>query len=220
MRRTRTAGVALLGTTVLLGLAGVTAGPASAKGSQPAWVSPAQAQPGQSVSVSVNCAGNETKTLTASSLAFAGGSTTLSVGPDGKYSGTATVISEHEMADAAAKRSTANDPSWGIDGKCPNGDKFVGAVAIAAAGAGSGSTGNGNAGSGNAGNSNPGSGSGAVGGDWEGAARLPHGGVETGVGGSVGMDAGRLAAGAGLVTAGVAGFWLLRRRGSAAGEEL
>ncbi|MFD5560094.1 hypothetical protein [Kitasatospora griseola] len=210
MRRTRTAGVALLGTTVLLGLAGVTAGPASAKGSQPAWVSPAQAQPGQSVSVSVNCAGNETKTLTASSLAFAGGSTTLSVGPDGKYSGTATVISEHEMADAAAKRSTANDPSWGIDGKCPNGDKFVGAVAIAAAGAGSGSTGSGNTGSG----------SGAVGGDWEGAARLPHGGVETGVGGSVGMDAGRLAAGAGLVTAGVAGFWLLRRRGSAAGEEL
>ncbi|MEV7116908.1 hypothetical protein [Kitasatospora griseola] len=209
MRRTRTAGVALLGTTVLLGLAGATAGPASAKGSQPAWVSPAQAQPGQSVSVSVNCAGNETKTLTASSLAFAGGSTTLSVGPDGKYSGTATVISEHEMADAAAKRSTANDPSWGIDGKCPNGDKFVGAVAIAAAGAGAGNTGN----------SNTGSGSGAADGDWEGAARLPHGGVETGVGGSVGMDAGRLAAGAGLVTAGVAGFWLLRRRGSAAGEE-
>ncbi|MFJ8440824.1 hypothetical protein [Kitasatospora griseola] len=205
MRRTRTAGVALLGTTVLLGLAGTAAGPASAKGSQPAWVSPAQAQPGQSVSVSVNCAGNETKTLTASSLAFAGGSTTLSVGPDGKYSGTATVISEHEMADATAKRSTPNDSSWGIDGKCPNGDKFVGAVAIAAAGAGSGGTD---------------SGSGAVGGDWEGAARLPHGGVETGVGGSVGMDAGRLAAGAGLVTAGVAGFWLLRRRGSAAGEEL
>ncbi|WP_052509333.1 hypothetical protein [Kitasatospora griseola] len=206
MRRTRTAGVALLGTTVLLGLAGAVAGPASAKGSQPAWVSPAQAQPGQSVSVSVNCAGNETKTLTATSLAFAGGSTTLSVGPDGKYSGTATVISEHEMADAAAKRSTANDPSWGIDGKCPNGDTFVGAVAIAAAGAGAGS-------------GNTGSGSGAAGGDWEGAARLPHGGVETGVGGSVGMDAGRLAAGAGLVTAGAAGFWLLRRRGSAAGEE-
>ncbi|MFJ1792610.1 hypothetical protein [Kitasatospora griseola] len=211
MRRTRTAGVALLGTTVLLGLAGTAAGPASAKGSQPAWVSPAQAQPGQSVSVSVNCAGNETKTLTASSLAFAGGSTTLSVGPDGTYSGTATVISEHEMADATAKRSTPNDSSWGIDGKCPNGDKFVGAVAIAAAGAGSGS---------GAGGGGTGSGGGAVGGDWEGAARLPHGGVETGVGGSVGMDAGRLAAGAGLVTAGVAGFWLLRRRGSAAGEEL
>ncbi|MFJ5921759.1 hypothetical protein ACIQF6_04020 [Kitasatospora sp. NPDC092948] len=200
MRRTRTAAAALLGTTALLALAGA-AGPASAKGSQPAWVSPAQAQPGQSVSVSVNCAGSSTKSLTATSLAFAGGSTTLSVGPDGKYSGTATVISEREMADAAAKRPTANDSSWGIDGKCPNGDKFVGAVAVAAQG-GNGSTGGG-----------------GTGGEWEGS-RLPHGGVETGVGGSVGMDGGRLAAGAGLVTAGVAGFWLLRRRGSATGGAL
>ncbi|MDR3032685.1 MAG: hypothetical protein LBV78_06190, partial [Kitasatospora sp.] len=130
MRPTRTAAAALLGTTVLLGLAGTA--PASAKGSEPAWVSPAQAQPGQSVAVSVTCASSTEKTVTATSLAFAGGSTTLRVGPDGKYSGSATVISEQEMAAAAAKR-TATDSSWGVDGKCPNGDGFVGAVAIAAA---------------------------------------------------------------------------------------
>ncbi|MGW4380231.1 hypothetical protein [Kitasatospora sp. NPDC004531] len=201
MRRTRTAAAALLGTTALLALAGATA-PASAKSGQPAWVSPAQALPGQSVSVSVNCAGSSTKSLTATSTAFVGGSTTLSVGPDGKYSGTATVISEHEMADAA-KRSTAGEASWGIEGKCPNGDSFTGAVGIAAKSEGGGTGAAGGTG-----------GSGSTGGEWEGT-RLPHGGVETGVGGSVGMDAGRLAAGAGLVTAGVAGFWLLRRRGSA-----
>ncbi|KDN81856.1 hypothetical protein [Kitasatospora cheerisanensis] len=169
MRRTRTAAAALLGTTVLLGLA--AAAPASAKGSEPAWVSPAQAKPGQSVSVSVTCASSSAKTVTATSLAFAGGSTTLSVGPDGTYSGTATVISEQEMAGAAAKRTTTNDSSWGIDGKCPNGDSFVGAVAIAIASAG-----------------------GGTGGEFEGA-RLPHGGVETGLGGSVGADAGQLGAG-------------------------
>ncbi|MFI9784362.1 hypothetical protein ACIHEI_12780 [Kitasatospora sp. NPDC051984] len=205
MRPTRTVAAALLGTTALFGLATVVPAPASAKGSQPAWVSPAQAQPGQSVSVSVSCASSSTKSVTASSLAFAGGSTTLSVGPDGKYSGTATVISEQEMAGAAAKRTTANDPSWGIDGKCPNGDSFVGAVAIAVASAGgSGSSTGGETG---------------TGGEWEGS-QLPHGGVETGVGGSVGMDAGRLVAGAGLVAAGVTGFWLLRRRGTATDRAL
>ncbi|BAJ32162.1 MULTISPECIES: hypothetical protein [Kitasatospora] len=193
MRPTRTAAAALLGTTVLLGLAGTA--PASAKGSEPAWVSPAQAQPGQSVSVSVTCASSTEKTVTATSLAFAGGSTTLRVGPDGKYSGSATVISEQEMAAAAAKRTT-NDSSWGVDGKCPNGDGFVGAVAIAVAGA---------------------SGSAAGAGVWEGA-RLPHGAVETGLGGSVGVDGTRLALGAALVASGVGGFWLLRRRGAAAGQ--
>ncbi|MEV7215249.1 hypothetical protein AB0O31_19400 [Kitasatospora cineracea] len=195
MRPTRTAAAALLGTTVLLGLAGTA--PASAKGSEPAWVSPAQAQPGQSVAVSVTCASSTEKTVTATSLAFAGGSTTLRVGPDGKYSGNATVISEQEMAAAAAKRTTT-DASWGIDGKCPNGDGFVGAVAIAAASATT-------------------SGAAAGAGVWEGA-RLPHGGVETGLGGSVGMDGTRLAVGAGLVAAGIGGFWLLRRRGAAAGR--
>ncbi|RAJ46108.1 hypothetical protein K353_00483 [Kitasatospora sp. SolWspMP-SS2h] len=194
MRPTRTAAAALLGTTVLLGLAGTA--PASAKGGEPAWVSPAQAQPGQSVSVSVTCASSTEKTVTATSLAFAGGSTTLSVGPDGKYSGSATVISEQEMAAAAAKRTTT-DSSWGIDGKCPNGDGFAGAVAIAAAAASSGSA--------------------AGAGVWEGA-RLPHGGVETGLGGSVGVDGARLAVGAGLVASGIGGFWLLRRRGAASGR--
>ncbi|MFD8481058.1 hypothetical protein [Kitasatospora sp. NPDC059673] len=212
MRPTRTAAAALLGTTALFGLATVVPAPASAKGSQPAWVSPAQAQPGQSVSVSVSCAGSSTKSVTASSLAFAGGSTTLSVGPDGKYSGTATVISEQEMAGAAAKRTTGNDSSWGIDGKCPNGDSFVGAVAIAAASAGGGTS------TSTSTSSSTGTGTG-TGGEWEGA-QLPHGGVETGVGGSVGMDAGRLVAGAGLVAAGVTGFWLLRRRGAGTGREL
>ncbi|MFJ5229803.1 hypothetical protein ACIQBJ_07835 [Kitasatospora sp. NPDC088391] len=194
MRPTRTAAAALLGTTVLLGLA--TAAPASAKGSEPAWVTPAQAQPGQSVAVSVTCASSTEKSVTATSAAFAGGSTTLSVGPDGKYSGNATVISEQEMATAIAKRSTS-DSSWGIDGKCPNGDSFVGAVAVAIASAGSGGA------------------AGAAGaGVWEGA-RVPHGGVETGLGGSVGVDGGRIAAGGALVAAGIGGFWLLRRRGAA-----
>ncbi|MEV4555375.1 hypothetical protein AB0K51_00095 [Kitasatospora sp. NPDC049285] len=188
MRPTRTAAAALLGTTVLFGLAGTA--PASAKGGEPAWVSPAQAQPGQSVSVSVTCETSSVKTVTATSAAFAGGSTTLSVGPDGKYSGTATVISEQEMVSAAAKRTTT-DSSWGIDGKCPNGDGFVGAVAIAAAATGGSA-------------------------EWEGA-KTPHGAVETGLGGSVGVDARQLGAGAALVTAGVGGFWLLRRRGGAAG---
>ncbi|MEU5386109.1 hypothetical protein [Kitasatospora cineracea] len=195
MRPTRTAAAALLGTTVLLGLAGTA--PASAKGSEPAWVSPAQAQPGQSVAVSVTCASSTEKTVTATSLAFAGGSTTLRVGPDGKYSGSATVISEQEMAAAAAKRTTT-DSSWGIDGKCPDGNGFVGAVAIAAA-------------------STASSGTAAGAGVWEGA-RLPHGGVETGLGGSVGVDGTRLAVGAGLVAAGIGGFWLLRRRGAASGR--
>ncbi|QKW22812.1 hypothetical protein HUT16_30295 [Kitasatospora sp. NA04385] len=197
MRPTRTAAAALLGTTVLLGLAGTA--PASAKGSEPAWVSPSQAQPGQSVSVSVTCASSTEKTVTATSLAFAGGSTTLRVGPDGKYSGSATVISEQEMAAAAAKRTTT-DSSWGIDGKCPNGDGFVGAVAIAVAGT-NGTT----------------SGAAAGAGVWEGA-RIPQGGVETGLGGSVGVDGARLAVGAGLVASGIGGFWLLRRRGAAAGR--
>ncbi len=195
MRPTRTAAAALLGTTVLLGLAGTA--PASAKGSEPAWVSPAQAQPGQSVAVSVTCASSTEKTVTATSPAFAGGSTTLRVGPDGKYSGSATVISEQEMAAAAAKRTTT-DSSWGIDGKCPNGDGFVGAVAIAAA-------------------STATSGAAAGAGVWEGA-QIPHGGVETGLGGSVGVDGTRLAVGAGLVAAGIGGFWLLRRRGAASGR--
>ncbi|MGW4804936.1 hypothetical protein [Kitasatospora sp. NPDC004272] len=197
MRPTRTAAAALLGTTVLLGLAGTA--PASAKGSEPAWVSPAQAKPGQSVSVSVTCASSTEKTVTATSLAFAGGSTTLRVGPDGKYSGSATVISEQEMAVAAAKRTTT-DSSWGIDGKCPNGDGFVGAVAIAVAGT-NGTT----------------SGAAAGAGVWEGV-RLPQGGVETGLGGSVGTDGTRLAVGAGLVASGIGGFWLLRRRGAAPGR--
>ncbi|RKE22563.1 hypothetical protein [Streptomyces sp. TLI_171] len=190
MRPTRTAAAALLGTTVLFGL--TAAAPASAKGSEPAWVSPAQAQPGQSVAVSVTCATSTEKSVTATSAAFAGGSTTLSVGPDGKYSGNATVISEQEMAGAIAKRTTG-DSSWGIDGKCPNGDSFVGAVAIAVA-----STGTAEAGAG----------------AWEGA-KVPHGGVETGLGGSVGVDGRQLAAGGALVAAGIGGFWLLRRRGAA-----
>ncbi|GAA4872260.1 hypothetical protein [Kitasatospora terrestris] len=187
MRRTRTAAAALLGATALLGLTAAATTAASAKDSEPAWVSPAEAAPGQSVAVSVTCDTSSVKTVTAASQAFVGGSATLTVGPDGKYSGTARLVSKEDLSVALSKRST-KDTSWGVDGKCPNGDAFVGAVAVSGTGGAGGA------------------------GEWAAGHDTPHGGVDTGVGGSIATDGRQLAAGGALVVAGIGGFWLLRRR--------
>jgi hypothetical protein len=121
MRASRTA-TTLLGATALLGLAAPLA---AAKSVEPAWVHPAEAGPGQSVTVSVTCETSSVKTITANSQAFSTGSATLTVGPDGKYSGKALLASKEEFASKAGKNS-----SWGIDGSCPNHDTFTGAVEV------------------------------------------------------------------------------------------
>ncbi|MFJ8042010.1 hypothetical protein ACIRBX_16065 [Kitasatospora sp. NPDC096147] len=192
MRAPRTA-AALIGATTLLALG---APAASAKSVEPAWVSPAEASPGQSVTVSVTCETSSVKTITANSQAFSTGSATLTVGPDGKYSGKALLASEKEFDSKALGNLGSNlgnlvkggkASGWGIDGKCPNGDTFSGAVEVKLAGGQAPDQGG----------------------------KLPTGPVHTGVGGSVAPEAGRLAAGGALVAAGVGGFWLLRRRPAA-----
>ncbi|WP_405020221.1 hypothetical protein OHV05_28465 [Kitasatospora sp. NBC_00070] len=173
MRASRTA-TTVLGAAALLAIA---AGPASAKSVEPAWVHPAEAGPGQSVTVSVTCETSSVKTITANSQAFSTGSATLTVGPDGKYSGKALLASKEEFAGKTPKGS-----SWGIDGSCPNGDTFTGAVEVQTAAA------------------------------HEGGGKLPTGPVKTGLGGSVRTSPAELVTGGALVSAGVGGFWLLRRR--------
>ncbi|WP_457027955.1 hypothetical protein [Kitasatospora sp. P5_F3] len=121
MRASRTA-TTLLGAIALLGLA---APHAAAKSVEPAWVHPAEAAPGESVTVSVTCETSSVKTVTANSQAFSTGSATLTVGPDGKYSGKALLASKEEFAAKAGKSS-----SWGIDGSCPNHDTFTGAIEV------------------------------------------------------------------------------------------
>ncbi|MFD9127382.1 hypothetical protein [Kitasatospora sp. NPDC059571] len=182
MRHPRTA-AAVLGSTALLALA---APAAQAKTVEPAWVSPAQAAPGQPVTVSVTCKDKSAKTVTATSKAFTGGSVTLNAGSDGKYSGTITLVSATELTLTAEQSAKSSD--WGVDGKCPNGDEFSGSVGLMPASAGGGTE------------------------DDHGATE-PHGSVQTGVGGSVtGAGPTQLAAGGALVAAGLGGFWLLRRR--------
>lgn len=171
MRASRTA-AALLGATALLGLAAPTA---AAKSVEPAWVHPADTGPGQSVTVSVTCETSSVKTITANSQAFSTGSATLTLGPDGKYSGKALLASKEEFASKAGRSS-----GWGIDGTCPNGDTFSGAVEVKLPG--------------------------------HQHHQQPSGPVKTGLGGSTGTDAADLVAGGALVSAGVGGFWLLRRR--------
>ncbi|MER5866367.1 hypothetical protein [Kitasatospora sp. NPDC002040] len=123
MRASRTA-ITVLGAAALLGFAAPTA---SAKSVEPAWVSPAEAGPGQSVTVSVTCETSSVKTITANSQAFSTGSATLTLGSDGKYSGKALLASKEEFASKAGRTS-----GWGIDGSCPNGDTFTGAVEVKA----------------------------------------------------------------------------------------
>ncbi|WP_052390185.1 hypothetical protein [Streptomyces sp. NRRL B-24484] len=187
MRIPRTA-AAVLGTTALLALAAPAAHAvpaAPAKGPEPAKVTPAQAAPGEKVTVNVVCPGSTTKTITATSKAFTGGTVTLTSGPNGTYTGSIALLSATELT--LTEQVTEKPASWGIDGKCPNGDAFTGTVGVLAplTPAGSG----------------------------HGGAPEPHGSVATGVGGSVtGTGTRELATGGALVAAGLGGFWLLRRR--------
>ncbi|MER5639441.1 hypothetical protein ABT095_21090 [Kitasatospora sp. NPDC002227] len=216
MGLTRMAIAGLVGAGTLVGapLLGFANGAAStntpAKGREPAWVSPSEAVPGQSVTVSVTCETSTVRTVTVNSQAFSTGSATLSGGADGKYSGTARLASKEEFV-ALGPDKSGKGSSWGIDGSCPNGDAFTGAVAVAL----------GESGKAGGGSSTPwspaespgsGAGSGSSSGSWEGE-KSPHGAVHTGLGGSVGASDGRLAAGGALVAAGAGGVWLLRRRG-------
>ncbi|MEV4611230.1 hypothetical protein AB0K43_01320 [Kitasatospora sp. NPDC049258] len=200
MRRTCTAATALLGATTLLGLAGPAA---QAKDVAPAWVSPAEGAPGQTVTVSVTCDTSSVKTVTAASQAFTGGSATLTVGPDGKYSGPAKLVAQQDLVGTVKKALQGN--SWGIDGKCPNGDTFTGAVAVT----GSGSWGGGTPSEGYKPSAQPAQ---SVRPAQPAEPEEPHGAVKTGLGGSIHTDGRELAAGGVLVAAGIAGFWLLRRR--------
>ncbi|MER8182081.1 hypothetical protein [Kitasatospora sp. NPDC094015] len=202
MRRTCTAAAALLGATTLLGLAGPAA---QAKDVAPAWVSPAEGAPGQTVTVSVTCDTSSVKTVTAASQAFTGGSATLTVGPDGKYSGPAKLVAQQDLVGTVKKALQGN--SWGIDGKCPNGDTFTGAVAVT----GSASWGGGMPSEGYKPSAQPAQPAQPVR-PQPAEPQGPHGSVGTGLGGSIHTDGRELAAGGVLVAGGVAGFWLLRRR--------
>ncbi|GAA2148608.1 hypothetical protein GCM10009760_40850 [Kitasatospora kazusensis] len=190
MRSTRTAAAALLGAAALLVLA-APANAAPAKDAEPAWVNPSEAGPGESVTVSVTCGSSSAKTVTASSQAFSTGSATLTAGPDGRYSGSVRLASKEEFS-TKVPAPAGKGPGWGLDGSCPNGDTFTGAVSVLLTE----------------------KGDGAKGGDWKGRPdeAAPHGAVKTGLGGSVGGGSGELATGGALVAAGVGGFWLLRRR--------
>lgn len=116
MRPTRTAAAALIGATVLTGL---TAPIALAKDGA-ATVSPSQAAPGQTVTVTVSCEKSDkpnAKTITANSQAFEGGPATLTLGSDGKHTGSARL---------AAKYSGDNK----VDGTCPDGAAFSTSVTV------------------------------------------------------------------------------------------
>ncbi|AUG81050.1 hypothetical protein CFP65_6394 [Kitasatospora sp. MMS16-BH015] len=222
LTRMAIAGLVGAGTLVgapLLGFGSGSAAPNSpGKDVEPAWVSPAEASPGQSVQVSVTCETSSVKTITANSQAFSTGSATLTVGPDGKYAGSALLASKEEFAGKGPDKAGKGN-SWGIDGSCPNGDTFTGAVQVNLAGKGSGGTGGTGSWSpdtstGSSGSSNSWS-QGSSGGE-----KSPHGAVHTGLGGSVGAPAGQLATGGALLAAGVGGFWALRRRNGDDGARL
>ncbi|MFI6443866.1 hypothetical protein [Kitasatospora sp. NPDC050543] len=196
MRPTRTAAAALIGATALIGL---TAPSALAKDGERASVSPSQAAPGQTVTVSVSCGSTTAKTITASSPAFEGGPATLTLGSDGRHTGSARL----------AGKSSGDEK---VDGQCPDGVTFSTTVTVTTAAASLPAT------------ATPG---GALdewskaAGEWAGGAigqpasgqEGPHGAVETGLGGSVASSPAELTAGALLVASGIGGFWLLRRRG-------
>ncbi|MER5349757.1 hypothetical protein ABT093_05435 [Kitasatospora sp. NPDC002551] len=216
MRPTRTAATALIGATLLTGL---TAPLASAKDGA-ASVSPSQAAPGQTVTVTVACEKSEkpeAKTITANSPAFEGGPATLTLGSDGKHTGSARLADKY-----------GGDNK--VDGTCPNGAAFatsvtVTTVSVSTSGGSSGGA-VGGAHSGTSGGSAP-SGIGGwseAAGEWAGSLGQsgagsqqvgPHGAANTGLGGSIAADPAELAGGALLVAGGVGGFWLLRRRAGA-----
>ncbi|MGW1172635.1 hypothetical protein ACWD4P_02785 [Kitasatospora sp. NPDC002543] len=207
MRPMRTAAAALIGATALTGL---TAPLASARDGS-ASVSPSQAAPGQTVTVTVSCEESDkpdAKTITARSAAFEGGPATLTLGPDGKHSGSARLAGQH-----------AGDSK--VDGTCPDGGAFATTVTVTTVAStvpGRGSDKNPQ--------TNPDRGLGEWGeaaGEWAGSLGqsgaggqqvAPHGAVQTGLGGSVAANPAELAGGLALVAGGVGGFWLLRRRGA------
>ncbi|MER7703157.1 hypothetical protein ABTX81_09690 [Kitasatospora sp. NPDC097605] len=204
MRPTRTAAAALIGATLLTGL---TAPLALARDGA-ATVSPSQAAPGQTVTVTVACEKSdkpEAKTITARSPAFEGGPATLTLGADGKHTGSA------RLADKGGGDNK-------VDGTCPDGAAFTTSVTVTTVSV---STGSGGAAA--AGGSAP-SGIGGwseAAGEWAGSLGqsgagshqvAPHGAVETGLGGSIAANPAELAGGALLVAGGIGGFWLLRRR--------
>ncbi|MFJ7909303.1 hypothetical protein [Kitasatospora sp. NPDC096204] len=195
MRPMRTAAAALIGATAL---AGLTAPLASARDGS-ASVSPSQAAPGQTVTVTVSCEKSDkpdAKTITARSAAFEGGPATLTLGPDGKHSGSARLAGQH-----------AGDSR--VDGTCPDGGAFATTVKVATV---TSTTPDRSLGE-----------WGEAAGEWAGSLGqsgadsrqvAPHGSVQTGLGGSVTANPAELAGGLALVAGGVGGFWLLRRRGA------
>ncbi|WP_327682889.1 hypothetical protein [Kitasatospora sp. NBC_00458] len=198
MRPTRTAAAALIGAAVLTGL---TAPTALAKDGA-ATVSPSQAAPGQTVTVTVSCEKSdkpEAKTIKANSQAFEGGPATLTLGSDGKHTGSARL---------AGKYGGDNK----VDGTCPDGGSFATTVTVTTvtvSSSGAGSTPSGLGGWSEA----AGEWAGSLGQSGAGSQQVaPHGAVKTGLGGSVAADPMELAGGVLLVAGGVGGFWLLRRR--------
>ncbi|MET9181611.1 hypothetical protein ABZX88_25805 [Kitasatospora aureofaciens] len=193
MRPMRTAAAALIGATVLIGLTA----PLAAARDGAASVSPSQAAPGQTVRVTVSCEKSDrpdAKTVTAHSAAFEGGPATLTLGSDGKHTGSARLASQH-------------NGNSKVDGTCPDGAAFSTSVTVTTVAA-----------------SGPDKGLGDWGkaaGEWAGSLGqsgvggqqvAPHGAVKTGLGGSVAADPAELAGGLALVACGLGGFWLLRRR--------
>ncbi|WP_031066813.1 hypothetical protein [Streptomyces sp. NRRL WC-3742] len=200
MRPTRTAAAALIGAAVLTGL---TAPLASARDGS-ASVSPSQAAPGQTVTVTVSCEKSDkpdAKTITARSAAFEGGPATLTLGADGKHTGSARLAGEH-----------AGDSK--VDGTCPDGGAFSTSVTVTVSSLSSPDKGLGDKGLGDWGKA-AGEWAGSLGQSGAGSQQVaPHGAVQTGLGGSVAADPAELAGGLALVAGGVGGFWLLRRRGA------
>ncbi|MFG3051679.1 hypothetical protein ACGFZP_12130 [Kitasatospora sp. NPDC048239] len=198
MRSMRTAAAALIGATVLTGL---TAPLALAKDGA-ATVSPSQAAPGQTVTVTVSCEKSDkpnAKTITASSAAFEGGPATLTLGSDGKHTGSARLASR----DGGASK---------VDGTCPDGGAFSTSVTVTTVAASSSSPTESLGEWGKA----AGEWAGSLGQSGAGSQQVaPHGAVKTGLGGSVAANPAELAGGAALVAGGIGGFWLLRRRGGA-----
>ncbi|MEU6237225.1 hypothetical protein [Kitasatospora sp. NPDC047058] len=194
MRPTRTAAAALIGATVLTGL---TAPLALAKDGA-ASVSPSQAAPGQTVTVTVSCEKSDkpnAKTITANSPAFEGGPATLTLGSDGRHTGSARL----------AGKSSGDSK---VDGTCPDGASFSTSVTVTTVSTSSPAQGLGSW------SEAAGEWAGSLGQSGAGSQQVaPHGAVKTGLGGSVAGNPAELAGGAALVVGGIGGFWLLRRRG-------
>ncbi|MFD0409260.1 hypothetical protein [Kitasatospora sp. NPDC127116] len=207
MRPTCTAAAVLIGATALTGL---TAPLASARDGS-ASVSPSRAAPGQTVTVTVSCEKSDkpdARTITARSAAFEGGPATLTLGPDGKHSGSARLAGQH-----------AGDSK--VDGTCPDGGAFATTVTVATA-----TSTTPDRSTDKDARTDPDKSLGEWGeaaGEWAGSLGqsgagsqqvAPHGAVQTGLGGSVAANPAELAGGLALVAGGVGGFWLLRRRGA------